>query len=90
MGLSFVSLGLFAAYVLIKVFKCFVFGSVQTLFKADAGHGFDGSFIALLGRVRPRTSAPICPAKTTTDTKSTTSMTSLGPRSSTEMAGRRE
>jgi H(+)-translocating pyrophosphatase len=52
MGLSLVSLGVLALFLLILAFKAFFkFESEQHMFEAIAGYGLGGSSIALFGRV---------------------------------------
>merc|ERR1719215_1299350 len=52
MGMSLVSIGLFALFAVIKVFKVwFNFDSPEAMYEAIAGYGLGGSSIALFGRV---------------------------------------
>jgi len=52
MGLSLVSIGVLAIFIIIEVFKrCFHFERAEVMFEAIAGYGLGGSSIALFGRV---------------------------------------
>eukprot|EP00403_Amphidinium_massartii_P036700 CAMPEP_0178435558 /NCGR_PEP_ID=MMETSP0689_2-20121128/33992_1 /TAXON_ID=160604 /ORGANISM="Amphidinium massartii, Strain CS-259" /LENGTH=715 /DNA_ID=CAMNT_0020057639 /DNA_START=79 /DNA_END=2226 /DNA_ORIENTATION=+ len=52
MGLSLVSIGVLALWLLLVVFeKCFSFETPQQMYEAIAGYGLGGSSIALFGRV---------------------------------------
>merc|ERR1719414_467953 len=52
MGLSLVSIGVLALWILIAVFKNYMhFDSPQSMYEAIAGYGLGGSSIALFGRV---------------------------------------
>merc|ERR1719499_866755 len=52
MGLSLVSIGVLALYVLVRVFEMyFNFETPEVMYEAIAGYGLGGSSIALFGRV---------------------------------------
>jgi len=52
MGLTLVSLGLLALWVLIEIFQsCFRWADSEAMYEAIAGYGLGGSSIALFGRV---------------------------------------
>merc|ERR1719157_127389 len=52
MGLSLVSIGVIALFILIEVFQThFEFESPEAMYEAIAGYGLGGSSIALFGRV---------------------------------------